>query len=93
MSSKFKMSLTLASLTAIVAGSACYAHDYVEERVYTQPYYSDVYAPQYDTTYVYRDRESGVEKAGKGVAGLGDRSTKTGVGIAGKAAKSVLSVF
>jgi hypothetical protein len=92
MGTKFRNSLALSSLAFMLLGTACSAREYVEERVYTDPY-GDMYAPAYQSTYIYRDRESGVEKAGKGLAGLGDRSTKVGVGVAGKAAKSVFSVF
>ena len=87
-------SLALASLAVLLVGGAASAREYVE-RTYTGPVdsYGDMYAPAYTQTYVYRDRESGVEKAGKGVVGLGDRSTKTSIGVAGKAAKTVFGAF
>jgi hypothetical protein len=90
MKSLLTSSLALASLTVILVGCAAGAREYVE-RTYSGPVdsYGDMYAPAYTQTYVYRDRESGVEKAGKGVVGLGDRSTKTSLGVAGKAAKTV----
>ena len=92
-----KYFLPAIALALVATGSianASFARDYVE-RTYTDGYspYGDAYPTRYDTTYVYRDRESGAEKASKGAVGLGDRSTKVGVGVAGKAAKTVLSPF
>jgi hypothetical protein len=90
----FLPSIALALISAGFVANACFARDYVE-RVYTYgpgPY-ADAYPTRYDTTYVYRGRESGAEKVGKGAVGLGDRSTKVGVGVAGKAAKTVLQTF
>ncbi|HEY9681869.1 MAG TPA: hypothetical protein V6C86_09840 [Oculatellaceae cyanobacterium] len=94
MKSLLTNSLAIASLAVVLLGGAASAREYIE-RTYTGPVdaYGDMYAPAYTQTTVIRDRESGVEKAGKGVVGLGDRSTKTSLGVAGKAAKTVLGAF
>jgi hypothetical protein len=87
----FKRLSLLAALAVIAVGSAASARTYYEESTVYDPYYGPVtqvnkiHVHHYDDSYYYRDDPS--------VGGFVDRSGKTGVGIAGKAAKETVKAI